>query len=84
MRAGSKDCNKSPGLCVCVCANVFTNLIFLQSDLAHLSVTHKGAGHLVDALPCSNSDDVVCRYEARSHSNLPLTDQKVQHCCLDI
>ncbi len=57
--------------CVCVCFN----LVFLQSDLAHLSVANKGACHLVDPLSCSHSDDVVGWDETRSLSDLPLVEQ---------
>lgn len=60
-------------MCMCVCVN----LVFLQSDLAHLSVANEGARHLVDPLSCSHSDNVVGWYEARSLSDLPLVEQKL-------
>lgn len=66
---------------VCTVYHVYTcvNLVFLQSDLAHLSVADKGACHLVDPFSCSHSDDVVGRYEPCSLSNLPLLEQMPNH-----
>lgn len=52
------------------------NLVFLQRDLAHLSVANKGACHLIDALPRSHSDDVAGRYEAGPLFYLSLETQK--------
>lgn len=46
--------------------NTCVNLVFLQRDLAHLSVANKGASHLVDALSRSYSDDVAGGKEAAS------------------
>lgn len=56
---------------------LYVNLIFLQSDLAHLFVANEGACHLVDPLSSSHSDDVVGRNEARSLSDLPLAERKL-------
>lgn len=55
--------------------HVSINLAFLQSDLAHLSVASKGAGHLVDLLSCSHMDDVVGGDESRSCPNPLLVEQ---------
>lgn len=52
------------------------NLVFLQGDLSHLPVAHKGACDLVDSLSCSHPDDVVGRYEAGPLSDLPLVKRK--------
>lgn len=55
----------------------WVHLVFLQGDLAHLSVADEGARHLVDHLSRSHPDDVVGREEARSLSDLPLLVQQV-------
>lgn len=54
------------------------DLVFLQGDLAHLSVAHKGTRDLVNRLSRSHSDDVVGRYEAGPVSDLPLVTQRRQ------
>lgn len=56
------------------------NLVFLQRDLAHLSVANKGASHLVDALSRSYSDHVAGRNEAASLFYLPLAAQTKALC----
>lgn len=56
------------------------NLVFLQRDLAHLSVANKGASHLVDALSRSHSDDVAGRKEAASLFYLALAAQTKALC----
>lgn len=55
--------------------HVSINLVFLQSDSAHLSVAIKGAGHLVDLLSCSHMDDVVGGDESHSCPNPLLVEQ---------
>lgn len=54
---------------------MFLNLVFLQRDLAHLSVANKGACDLIDALPRSDSNDIAGRYEAGSLFYLSLVAQ---------
>lgn len=55
------------------------HLVFLQGDLAHLSVAHKGARDLENRLSRSHSDDVVGRYEAAPLPDPPLVTQHNTH-----
>ncbi len=45
--------------CFNVITQTHTDLIFLQGNLAHLSVSHKGAFHFIHPLAGSHPDDVI-------------------------